>query len=159
MTFSAGDISCALLPARAFATLGPPRQFASVVGIRALVSLLELNVPQAPDFSLMNVGEIVTGGLDFGLWLNPGVTIDPSTLSVSVVNYSPSGGSPYVALEGSAQLGTIPQKRGGSGIPNASVLQQWHGLAVGIARIVFTVQTSDGEVLIGWSHQPVGVPN
>lgn len=157
--FSAGDVSCALLPARAFASLGSPRQFASAVGTRILVSLLELNVPQASDFSLMNVGEVVTGGLDFGLWLNPGVTIEPMTLSVTVMNYSPAGGSSYVSLVGDPQLGTIPQSRGGSGIKNASVLQQWHGLAVGIARITFTVQTTDGETLIGWAHQSVGIPN
>jgi hypothetical protein len=107
----------------------------------------------------MNVGEVVTGGLDFGLWLNPGVTIDPDTLAVAVVNYSPSSGSPYVSLVGDPQLGTIPQSRGGSGIKNASVLQQWQGLGAGISRITFTVQTSDGETLIGWTHQPVGVPN
>jgi hypothetical protein len=47
---------------------------------------------------------------------------------------------------------------GGSGIANAAVLQQWQGVAPGVARIEATITTSDGQTLIGWSHQPVSQP-
>jgi hypothetical protein len=118
---------------------------------------LGLPIPQGPDFSVMDVGETVTGAIDFAKWLPSGVTI-ASIVSVTATNSYPGGGSSYVTLSGAAKIGTAPMAIGGSGVANAAVLQQWLGVAPGVARIAATITTSDGQTLIGWSHQPVGQP-
>lgn len=115
-------------------------------------------MPQAPDFSPMDVGETITGAIDFGAWLDAGVSI-ASVVSVSVANYLPATGSAFITLTGSPLIGTVSTSEGGSGISNAAVLQQWVGANPGTARITITVTTSDGQTLIGWAHQPVGTPN
>ena len=116
-------------------------------------------MPKGPDFSLMDVGETVTGAIDFSVWLQPGATIT-SIVSVTAVNYYPSAeGNSYLTLVGTPQIGTAAQSAGGSGTLNTAVLQQWAGIGAGTARITVTVETSDGQTLIGWAHQPVGQPN
>jgi hypothetical protein len=82
-----------------------------------------------------------------------------SIVSVVATNYFPSGGSAYVTLVGSAELGTIPMNRFGSGITNAAVIQQWTALNPGTVRITITVETSDGQEEIGWAHQRILAPN
>lgn len=115
-------------------------------------------MPQGPDFSLMDVGETVTGAIDFSNWLESGVTI-ASIVSVAASNYLPSTGSAFLTLTGSPQIGSVPVAEGGSGIANTAVLQQWTGINPGTARITITITTSDGQTLIGWAHQSVGQPN
>lgn len=115
-------------------------------------------MPQAPDFSSMDVGETITGALDFGRWLDTGVTVT-SVVSVVAANYLPPTGSAFVQTVGSSQIGTISVAEGGTGTASAGVLQQWQGLNVGVARVTIAVQTSDGQTLIAWAHQSVGTPD
>jgi hypothetical protein len=107
----------------------------------------------------MDVGETVNGWIDFAQWLDlvAGEVVS-SVLSVVATNYSPLGGIAYVTIAGSAAVGTVPIAIGGSGVTNASVLQQWTGVAPGVARITMTVLTSAGQTLIAWGHQRVNVP-
>jgi hypothetical protein len=137
-----------LIPNPRFIVVLPGRRFASQLG---------LPMPQGPDFSVMDVGETITGALDFAKWLPSGVTIT-SIVSVAATNSYPGGGSSYLTLSGAARIGTAPIAVGGSGVANAAVLQRWQGVAPGVARIAATITTSDGQTLIGWSHQPVGQP-
>jgi len=153
---ASGAIAEAL--AALFAVRLRPRHIASAVKQRYFASTVRLQMPQGRDCSLMDVGETVTGGIDFAPWLASGVTI-ASIVSVAAVNYFPSGGSAYVTLTGSAQIGTIPTNLGGSGTTNTSVLQQWTGVAIGTARITIKITTSDGQTLEAWTHQPVDTPN
>jgi hypothetical protein len=131
----------------------------STLRFRTFTSLPGLKMPQGRDFGTMGVGETVTGSIDFGNWLDAGVTI-ASIVSVIASNFFPSAsGSAYVNLTGSAAIGTVPTSGGGSGVTNAAILQQWTGANPGTARITITIITSDGQTLIGWAHQPVGSPN
>lgn len=140
-----------------FVSLAFRRTFQSSLNTRLTGSTLRLAMPQGPDISPMDVGETITGGIDFSPWL-AGATIN-SIVSVVATNYLPASGSPFAALVGSPAIGTIPVSKGGSGNSNTSVLQQWQGLASGIIRITITVVTSDGQTLIGWVHQPVQDPD
>lgn len=115
-------------------------------------------MPQSRDFSQMDVGETVTGWIDFDQWLAPGEII-ASISSIAVANYQPPSGAAYVTLTGGFQIGTVPVSEGGSGVANAAVLQQWTGAAPGTARITATVVTSAGQTLTAWAHQPVGTPD
>jgi Concanavalin A-like lectin/glucanases superfamily len=137
-----------LIPNPRVTVVMPGRRFASQLG---------LPMPQGPDFSVMDVGETLTGAIDFAKWLPSGVTI-ASIISVTATNHYPGGGSSYATVYGLARIGTAPVAAGGSGIANAAVLQQWQGVAPGVARIEATITTSDGQTLIGWSHQPVSQP-
>jgi hypothetical protein len=144
--------------ARLFSSIPDTRVVASVQANRRQATTLEVPVPQGPDFSIMDVGEIVTGGIDFGRWLGPSESIT-SVSSVIVENYNPSIGAAFITLVGSSQIGTIPTAQGGSGTVNAAVLQQWQGTNPGTARVTITVVTSANQTLKGWAHQPVGSPS
>lgn len=133
-------------------------RFVSFLPKRRMVSFLEDGMPKGPDFSLMDVGELTTGSMDFARWLEPSVTI-ASVVSVVASNSFPSGGAAYINLLGAPSIGVVPKIKGGSGFAGTAVLQQWVGMAVGTALVVFTVLTSDGQTLSGWAHQPVGVPS
>lgn len=134
------------------------RANASVLLPRISASILQVQMPQGPDFSPMDIGETITGAIDFSRWLAPSVTI-ASVVSVSVVNYFPIGGSTYVSLVGSPTIGTAPTIVGGSGVTNMAVLQQWQGIGPGTIRVIATILTSDGQTLSGWAHQVVSAPN
>ncbi|MGC2393841.1 MAG: LamG-like jellyroll fold domain-containing protein [Methylovirgula sp.] len=143
---------------RKFASRLRRRIQASSAATRTFTSKLRLPMPQGPDFSAMDIGETVTGAIDFAAWIPSGVSI-ASISSVVASNYYPAGGAAYVTLVGSARIGTSPISIGGSGVGNAAILQQWMGVNSGIARITVTVVTSDGQILVGWAHQKVGQPN
>lgn len=145
----AGRLIARLFPNPRFGTVVPSRTFGRTVG---------LLMPQVADFSIMDVDEIANGWIDFNPWLAPGTSI-ASISSVTATNYLPSGGSPYVTLVGSAQIGTVPVSEGGSGVSGAAVLQQWSGASPGASRIDITIITSDGQELNAWGHQVVGQPN
>lgn len=147
-----------LRPDPRFVSLFLRRRTASLLAPRKTASLLGLPVPQGPDLSVMDVGETVNGSVDFSKWLPSGTTI-ASIVSVTVANYYPEGGSNYIELDGVPVIGTVPASLGGSGVANAAVLQQWTGLAPGIARVTATILTSDDQTLIGWVHQPVQDPD
>jgi hypothetical protein len=135
------------------------RSLISVLPKRRFVSRLRVNMPQGRDFSQADAGESPVVTLDFGDWLSPtGITI-ASVVSVTATNYFPPGGSAYVSLEGSAQIGTAPTAAVGSGVTNAAILQQFNALAAGEARITAEFTTSDGQTLIGWAHVKISTPN
>jgi len=116
-------------------------------------------MPAAPQLSEMDVGEetIVGAGIDLAPWPPPGATI-ATIVSVTVQNKYPPSGGPFVSLVGYAQVGTIPPTPPfrGTGTANTSVLQQWRGVAVGVASIIFTVIPSVGGTLIVTAYQPGG---
>lgn len=156
-------LALSALTESALADCGAPQLtdnlLACLLSRRRFASFLELQMPQGRDFSCIDIGETVTGAIDFANWLSPGATI-ASVSSVAAANYFPlTTGSAYVNLTGSATIGTVPTSEGGSGIANTAVLQQWIGANVGTARITVTITTSDGQTLIGWAHQPVGQPS
>jgi hypothetical protein len=97
--------------------------------------------------------------IDFANWLPTNVTISSIT-SVTVANYYPNlpGDPAYITTSGPPSTGTAPISEGGSGVANAAVLQKLIGAAAGTARVTATITTSDGQTLIGWAHQSVGVP-
>lgn len=134
-------------------------RFVSALPRRKFISVLRITMPQGPDFSSMDVGETVTGAIDFSAWLPGGTTI-ASIVSVTAANYNARSGAPAsVDLVGIAQIGAASMSEGGSGVADAAVLQQWTGLYPGVARITVAITTSDGQTLIGWAHQAVGQPN
>jgi hypothetical protein len=130
----------------------------SAMPFRIMASLMERNLPYGPDFSPMDVGETITGWMDFYRWLQPGESI-ASVVSVQVSNSLPAGGSPYVMTVGAPAVGTAASNIGGSGQAGMAILQQWEGLAPGTVLVEITFTTSDGQTLSGWAHQPVIVPN
>lgn len=133
-------------------------RFVSPMQFRITASTLPVNMPQGPDFSLMDVGETITGTIDFSRWLPPGVTI-ASVVSVTAANVPSGTDSPYIRIIGNPMIGVAPWVTGGSGIAGTAVLQQWQGVAVGTVRATITILTSDGQTLSGWAHQMVGAPN
>jgi hypothetical protein len=134
------------------------REFASAAPYRNFASRLGLPMPRGRDFSKMDVGETVTGAIDFAAWLPAGVSI-ASITSFVATNYFPNTGSAFVETQGSPSVGTVPVSEGGSGVTDVAVLQQWTGLAPGVARLTATITTSDGQTLIGWAHQQVQTPD
>jgi hypothetical protein len=147
-----------LLPNPRFGSVARARRFGTAVKPRRFGTIARWPMPQSADCDEMDVGETVNGWIDFNKWLAPGETIS-SIVSVTEANYLPPGGSAYVTLTGSAQIGTVPVAAGGSGVTNAAVLQQWTGANPGTARITATVITSAGQELIDWTHQPVDTPD
>lgn len=124
---------------------------------RITASTLPVNMPQGPDFSIMDVGETITGTMDFSRWLPAGVEI-ASVSSVTFVNL-PTGAPDFISLVGFPSIGVASLYAGGSGIPGTAVLQRWQGIAAGTVRVTFTIMTSDGQTLSGYAHQPIGTPN
>lgn len=162
-SFNLENISNTLFADPRFTSQLRARAFMSSLAARRFVSLLGLPVPKGPDCSVMDVGETVTGAIDFDRWLPAGVSIT-SIVSITVANYQPIPGRqgstlPYLSLSGSAQIGTAPVAQGGSGVFRHAILQKWTGLEPGIARVTAKITTSDGQTLSGWVHQPVQVPN
>lgn len=151
-----------LLRPRGFAGNVPARNFAGLVPARRCAALLGDTMPQGPDLDPMDVGETVTGAIDFAKWLASGVTI-ASITSLTVTNYAPAGLTPPASacatLVGSPSIGSAPVALGGSGNANTAVLQQWTGATSGVIRATATIRTSDNQTLIGWVHQSIGSPN
>jgi hypothetical protein len=143
---------------RLFFSQASQRAFGGALPLRLLASTLGLPMPQGPDLSQMDVGETITGAVDFAAWLPPGVTI-AAIVSVVISNDQPPTGSPFATPVGGASIGTAAVAQGGSGITNAAVLQQWQGLLPGVIRITATIRTSDNQTLIGWVHQVIGQPS
>ena len=133
------------------ATLFADPRFVSAAPFRINVSSVGVSMPQGPFLSPMDVGETITGAIDFARWLPPGVTIS-SVDSVEIDNIT-SSDIPLSSLVGSPAIGTASWLVGGSGQLNTAIFQQWQAVAVGQTRVTMTVLTSDGQTLSGWARQ------
>lgn len=135
--------------------LRPQRNYVSLLSPRRFSSMVTPPMPKGPDFSSMDVGEVVTGSVDFARWINPtGVSI-AAILSVAVTDFFPENQAAPIALVGAPEVGTVPIGIGGSGIANMAVLQQWIGVSAGWADVQMTILTSDHQELTGWARQQV----
>jgi len=131
-------------------------RFGSAMPFRINVSSVGVNMPQGPNLSPMNVGETITGWIDFARWLPQGTTIEAVT---AVEIDSLISGGPFANLIGSPAVGIAPRIIGGSGQLNTAVLQQWQAIAVGTIRVMMTILTSDGQTLQGYAHQQITMPS
>lgn len=134
-----------------FITAARPRSLVSTPLQRSLVTtprVMGVHLPQGPDFSTMDIGEQPNNTFDFGPWLPAGVTI-ASVTSVTITAYS--GIDPCVSKVGSNSIVSSPS----TGAASAAVLQQFKGLAVGIASLAALIVTSDGQTLNLWANQQV----
>jgi hypothetical protein len=110
-------------------------------------------MPQGLDFSVIDVGEIITGTFDFAPWLGIGVTVLSVTSVACAVSPTSTTQDTGAAgrLVGPPSLGVSPS----SNLANQAVLQQWGNMVAGVTyRIAATVLTSDNQTLILWAHQP-----
>lgn len=99
-----------------------------------------------------------TLGVDFGLFLPPGVTLTGTpTVSISVTQ----GVDPNAAerLLASPTIGTIQPGQNGTGVIDVSLLQQVGTCLGGVDYLlVFSCDRSDGDNVVAWAHLPCVTP-
>jgi len=145
-----------LSAARRFYTTPLGRSLTLASPARSLVRAVGLSMPQLPDFSVIDVGETPTFGMDFSAWLTSGVTLSAIT-SFTVTNLFP-GAENFAEVIGTPAIGTIPISKGGSGVANVGILFQLQANAYGKVRVTAAFSTSDEQKLIGWAYVPIEQP-
>lgn len=136
---------------RTITTTGATRNYAAT-------ARLTFTMPQSPDFSPIDIGEIVTGTFDFGPWIAPNqsIAVIQSVACVVAPSSTVVDPTPGARIIGGSQLTISPQ----TSLANQALLQQWGNMVAGVTyRITTTIMTTDNQVLIMWAHQLCKAPD